>query len=146
MSSLIYVTGNDSKFMHAQEALMPFGITLIQEKVDTEEIQSDSIESVAHDKAKKAFTVLQKSLFVNDAGWIIPSLNGFPGPYMKFVNEWFSPQDFLNLMRDKTDRRIILRQVIVFTDGKMTKEFIHDETGEIVKEARGKASLLWIKW
>ncbi len=60
---------------------------------------------------------------------------------MKHVDPCFEAQDFLNLMQDKNNREIILRQVIVAVDGTGEKHvFRHETRGEILKEARGGGS------
>ncbi len=138
-----YITGNPDKVRSANQLLSEFNIEVNQKKVDIDEIQSDSIEEIAIDKAKKAFELIKEPLFVNDAGWLIPALNGFPGPFMKFVNDWFSATDFLNLMKDHENREIILREVTVYIDKDQTKIFTHDVKGTILKEifeGEGKSS------
>ena len=37
----------------------------------------------------------EAAIVVADTSWSIPSLNGFPGGYMKDVAEWFTPEDFI---------------------------------------------------
>jgi XTP/dITP diphosphohydrolase len=51
---------------------------------------------------------------VTDVGFYIEALNGFPGPLIKLINEWFSAEDFLNLMRGKNNRRIVIRECLVY--------------------------------
>lgn len=57
---------------------------------------------------------------------------------MKLVSHCFVAQDFLNLMINKDNREVILRQVVVAVDnfGKQTI-FSHETRGEILREARG---------
>ncbi len=136
--TIIYVTGNKFKISAAQHYLNGKGITILQESADTKEIQSEDIEEVALDKAKKAYEVIKKPLLVNDAGWIILALNGFPGPFMKFMNEWFSSEDFLALMKDKKDKTVILRDVYVYYDGKKSKIFSYDYKGKMLNETKGE--------
>lgn len=140
---IYYVTGNESKFKTAVAYLEPLGIILEQKVLDVEEIQPDSIVKVSEDKVKKAFKIAHVPLFVNDSGWEIPALNGFPGPYMKYMNDWFSPDDFLRLMEGKPDRRIILKQVITYVDKNGTKVFENDTEGivlEKVGDSPGRSS------
>lgn len=134
---LFYVTGNRSKFQNAKNLMSEFGVNIEQSAVKIHEIQSDSIEEVAQDKARQAFDQLRQPLFVNDAGWIIPALGGFPGPYMKFINQWFTSQDFLSLMQDRNDRTIILREYIVYVDENTTKTFTQDVVGKVLTEIKG---------
>src|SRR2546429_6533909 len=136
METLLYVTGNQSKFENAKNLMKSFGIEIEQDDLYIQEIQSDSAEEITTDKAQKAFEILKKPLFVNDASWIIPALNGFPGPYMKYINEWFVPQDFINLTSGRENRQVILRDTIVYADENFTKTFSHDIHGTILDEAK----------
>lgn len=138
MNSIVYVTGNHSKFTTAQQFLQVFKINLLQEKLNIAEIQSESIEEISQDKAKKAFEILKKPLFVNDSGWYIDALNGFPGPYMAYINKWFTIEDFLRLMNGQQNRKITLQQVVTFIDHNQCKTFSHSSPGQILTEARGK--------
>lgn len=133
---LYMVTGNNDKFKDAYYFLSQYGIEIEQKILDIPEIQSESIEKVAIDKAQKAFDCIKQPLFINDSGWKIPSLNGFPGPYMKYINNWFTADDFLALMRDKQDRTIVLEQVYVYRDAKETKVFIYEYNGTILEEKK----------
>jgi non-canonical purine NTP pyrophosphatase (RdgB/HAM1 family) len=136
--TLYYITGNDSKFETAKGYFEPLGVEIIQKKLDIYEIQSDSTEEIAVDKANKAFIELKHSLIVNDSGWYITALKGFPAAYMKLVSHCFVAQDFLNLMQDKDNREVILKQVVVAVDDYGNKTvFRHETKGEMFREARG---------
>jgi XTP/dITP diphosphohydrolase len=136
---LPYVTGNHIKFKLAATIMRDFGVELTQTKLDITEIQSEEGEIVARDKATRAFEQLQKPLVSSDDFWLIPGLNGFPGPYMKSINMWFTLEDWLRLTRDLTDRRIILRQVAVYQDAHQQKLFSADIEGTLLREARGSS-------
>lgn len=133
------VTGNEQKYKDAQAVCTPYGIAIERQKVKITEMQSDSIEEVAISKAEQAYAELQKPLVVNDAGWRIPTLNGFPGAYMRYINECFAAEDFLRLMDGKTDRRIYLIDVIAYHDGKEIKTFTVETEGKITEHSRGIA-------
>jgi non-canonical purine NTP pyrophosphatase (RdgB/HAM1 family) len=134
---ILYVTGNSAKLRTAQNFLQEMGIEVEQGVVDVDEIQSESIEKIALDKARKSFEILQRPLIVNDSGWFFLGLNGFPGAFMKYVNQWFSGENFLDLTRNLKDRRVILKQVIVWTDGKDFKVFEHDTHCFLHREIKG---------
>lgn len=123
MKSLIYATGSKAKFEYVVKLLADVPLVLEQRKVDVDEIQSDVPEKIAERKARDAFATIREPLFVTDTFWAIPALNGFPGAYMKDVNQWLSAGDFLKLMEGKEDRRIIAKDVITYTDGTTTKQF-----------------------
>ena len=137
LSSLKFVTSNSLKFLAASQACREHNITLDQANVDFIEIQSDNGEDIARHKAAAAFAELQSPVVVSDDTWSIPGLGGFPGPYMKSINQWFTPADFLRLTVDLTDRRIILRQEVVFQDATQQKAFAIDTPCLLLKEIRG---------
>lgn len=134
---LIYVTGNLNKFNHAKVYWAKLGIDLEQRKLEIDEIQSDSISEIAKDKAQKAFNIIKQPLIVSDSGWFIPALNNFPGPFMKYLNQWFSTEDFLALMKDKSDRTILFVHVVAVADKRGVKVFEQKIEGTILEKPDG---------
>ncbi len=137
MRELLYLTGNAMKFRQASLVCEPFDISLQRTTADIPEIQAETGEPIAQDKSAKAFALLQKPLVVSDDSWIIPGLRGFPGPYMKYMNDWFTLADWVHLTKDLTDRTIILRQIVVYQDSSTQQLFSVDITGELLSEPRG---------
>lgn len=137
MKKVLFVSGNKRKIWQAETVLGPYGIELETVETSVPEIQSHDPLEVSVSKAKAAYEQLQKPLLVSDHVWSIPALKGFPGAYMKDVNKWFEPKDWLALMRDKKDRRAILTEVLVFIDAKRIKSFTADYPSKIIHEARG---------
>jgi len=135
---LYFVTSNKDKIFLAKKNLEPLGIKFDNKPFEIPEIQSDNDREVAIRKAVDAFGFFQNPLFVSDDSWYIPSLNGFPGPYMKNINQWLNAEDLIRLMEPYENRKIILRQTICFTDGKETKIFSQDNNGIILNEPQGK--------
>ena len=139
MTSIAFATSNKLKFQVADEACRPYGIELNRVPIDLVEIQSDNGEAIARHKATAAFAALNQPLVISDDTTSIPGLGGFPGPYMKYMNEWFTPGDFLRLTRDLKDRRLILRQVVVYQDASQQIAFTADISCSILKEIRGES-------
>lgn len=135
---VIFVTGNKSKYESAVEKLKPFSIELKQSKLDIIEPQEENIEKVAESKAKQAFDILKGPVLVADTGWNIPSLNGFPGPFMHFVTDWFTVEDWSNLLKDKDDRRIQLINTVAYKDWKHLKIFRAVRKATILEEPKGE--------
>lgn len=54
MKKITYVTGNWSKIMSAKNILEPLGIEVDNVKMETTEIQADTVEEVAMHSAKEA--------------------------------------------------------------------------------------------
>lgn len=135
---LYFVTGNKAKIAHAHIALDHEKIAFMVKNLPLKEIQSDSISTIAHHKAQAAFELLKEPLVVKDDGWFFNGLNGFPGPYMKYVNQWFTAQDFLTLLADKPDRRITFREVICYVDAKREEIFENEVIGSVIKHPAGE--------
>ncbi len=129
-----YVTGNASKFQNAAAFFRRQGMDIAQEKLRLNEIQASAGEEVALHKARDAFELIHQPLFVNDASWSISALNGFPGPYMKYIVSWFSAEDILDLMQHKDDRTVILRDIIVYKDHAHEKVFVNEVRGAILRK------------
>jgi inosine/xanthosine triphosphate pyrophosphatase family protein len=139
MKEVLFVTGNTAKVRHAQAVCRSFGITIRQSLFSADEIQGEDAVIIARDKARKAYDNLQEPLVVSDDSWIVPGLRGFPGPYMKSVNDWFTVDDWLHLTNTLTDRRIILRQIAVFQDADGQHVFTRDIEGILVHEKHGSS-------
>ncbi len=54
------------------------------------------------------------------------------------MSDWFEAVDFLNLMKDKEDRAVIIENVAVYKDKDQIKTFVSRRTGKILSEARGE--------
>lgn len=135
---ILCATGNTVKFNIGKHALGRYDIELIQTKVAIDEIQhSDPLKIVAH-KAKQAYQEIRKPVIVTDDCWSIPSLNGFPGGFMKYINDWFTPDDFLQLMDKKSDRTIYLEQYVAYCDGGEPKIFFSKIPGKMITTAKGE--------
>lgn len=135
---LYYATGNAHKINTAKLYLKEFDIEIEGKKLDLVEEQSDSVEEVALSKATQAFEILKSPLIVTDAGWFINALNGFPGLFMKYINQWFRPEDFLKLIDGQNDRSIILKEGLCYIDKDGSKVFTQKVRGEILMQAYGK--------
>jgi len=134
-NTLIYVTGNKVKFDVAYEVFLNTGIALSQKKLSTPEIQSKSVQEVAKYSAAWASKELNKPVFVTDAGFFIEALNGFPGPFIKFVNQWFSAEDYVNLMQGKTNRTIIIQDCLAYCHpGEEPMVFTGEYRGQLASE------------
>ncbi len=140
---LLYITGNQHKIETANDHLKPFGVLVEGMKIEgIIEPQENDIVEVSISKAKQAFQQVRKPLIVSDASWMFSALKGFPGPYMHDVNNWFEPSDFLNLMKWKENREVILRECVTYIDENQFKTFVCDSKGVVLEEAQGEGTSL----
>ena len=134
-----FVTSNPRKIEEAGSVLKDYSIVVEPLQIGIDEIQHHDPLRITEAKVKTAYEKVGQPVVVNDSSWEIPALGGFPGGYMKDVVGWFTAEDFLALMKDKNDRRIILHDVVAYFDGDQSKLFIYDQTGVFINEPRGEA-------
>jgi XTP/dITP diphosphohydrolase len=140
MKEIIFVTGNSRKLGEAKSSCSLFDIEIKQQSLSIDEIQSHEPSIIALQKAAKAYEILTKPLVVNDAYWTIPALNGFPGGYMKDVAEWFTPEDFISLVRNKVDKSVVITECVVYQDATSVKTFKKEFRGVIGEVPKGKGN------
>jgi non-canonical purine NTP pyrophosphatase (RdgB/HAM1 family) len=137
MKNIIFLTGNKRKIREARSSCDLFDINIEPKSVFINEIQDHDPINITKQKARDAFKAIKKPLIVNDAFWSITALNGFPGGYMKDVSEWLESQDFINLMKDKKDKSIIITDCTVYIDKNGMKVFSKEIPCEFVMEPKG---------
>lgn len=131
-----FVTTNAYKFEVAQKffATLPAGdFSIVQYDIETPEIQDDSEERIAEQSALWVSQQLGELAVASDVGFHINSLGGFPGPFVKYANNWLQPNDVLNMMRQHTDRSAYFVDVLaVASPNGMTQSFITRTPGAII--------------
>lgn len=138
MSKVIFSTGNWHKAAHATEVCESYGIDLVQNKLEIDEIQSEDGEKIVIDKVNKAYEILQEPVVVSDDSWSITGLNGFPGPYMKSMNHWLSVEDFLRLTEHLENREIFLIGYLAYKDKNTTKVFVQKREAYLLRVPKGE--------
>ena len=135
---IYFITYNHQKFASLQKLLHLLGVDLRQLEYDFDEGRGLDIQTIAKSKlaqAKKAFP--NKRLIVDDRGFFIPALKGFPGPFVKLLLDSFSYPGIIKLMQGETDRRAIFSFAVGYFDGEKDHIFVADEEGFIIDEPRG---------
>ena len=131
-----FVTTNSYKFEVAQQffARLPENdFTVVQYDIETPEIQDDSEAKIAEQSALWVSRQLGELAIASDVGFRIDSLGGFPGPFVRYANNWLQPNDVLNLMRSHSDRSARFVDVLaVATPEGESKVFVTETPGSIV--------------
>jgi XTP/dITP diphosphohydrolase len=117
METITFVSTNQNKFFEVQSILLTRNITIDFSKIHLVEIQSDSLEEIAREKAKTAFAKVGRQVIVEDDGLFIDSLSGFPGQYSSFVFKTIGNDGILKLLASSTKRSAYFRSVIAFYNG-----------------------------
>lgn len=138
------VTGNWAKIAQAKEVLEPLGIEVDNVKMDTVEIQADSVEEVAAYSASWASKELKCNIVKNDTGIMIDALKGFPSAYTHYVQDTISEDGILKLMKGVENRKAQFVQALSFCEyGKEPVVFTSITKGSIAKRKSGKYGWCW---
>lgn len=109
---LIFITGNKGKWQIANDVFSKYGIKLDYQKIDTPEIQTLVVEGVAEYSAKYASKKLNAAVIVSDVAYYIEGLGGFPGPFIKFINQTLTAEQILDLMKNVKDRSMVIKECL----------------------------------
>lgn len=117
METITFVSTNQNKFFEVQLILSTQNVSVEFAKISLVEIQSDSLEEIAREKAKTAFAEVGRQVIVEDDGLFIDSLGGFPGPYSSFVFRTIGNDGILKLLTGSTNRSAYFCSLIAFYNG-----------------------------
>jgi XTP/dITP diphosphohydrolase len=128
---LVFVTGNEGKFREARAMLSKHGIELERTDMEIDEIQDRDVEKVARVKAKFAYSVLKRPLFVEDTGLCIGAMNGYPGNLIKHFLSAIGMEGILKCMEGRP-RSAEGVSVVAYADGNgRVKTFVGKVKGKI---------------
>ncbi len=113
---ITYVTGNWAKVESAKQILEPLGIEVDNVKMDTTEIQANTVEEVAMHSAKEASDRLKCTVLKNDTGLYVEALNGFPGPYTHYVDEKLGEGGLLKLLEGQENRKACFIEAFAYCE------------------------------
>ena len=116
---IVFASTNHKKYCEVQSILSTYDrITVDFVQTELTEVQSDSLEGIAKEKAKDAFNKVARPVIVEDDGLFIDTLDGFPGPYSSYVFKTIGNAGILKLLSDLSSRSASFRSMIAFHDGK----------------------------
>jgi XTP/dITP diphosphohydrolase len=130
------VTGNPNKA--AEVAAFFLGsLNVTHISLDLPEHRSDDVGEIARGKAEFAYRQLKIPLIVDDTGFFIDALNGFPGPYAAYVLHAIGNAGILKLMAGETTRTARFTTAIAYADGQEVRVFTGTIDGLIADTPRG---------
>lgn len=102
-----FITSNQGKIKSLENTLklQNIDVTVLAKNLDIMEPQFDSVQEVSKFKAETAFKIIKAPVLVEDGGFSVFSLNGFPGVYTKYVLKTLGADGILRLMQGNNDRR-----------------------------------------
>jgi XTP/dITP diphosphohydrolase len=105
--------------------------------LEVPEHRSSDVAEIARIKAHYAYSQLNTPLIVDDTGFFIDALNGFPGTYAAFVLHSIGNAGILKLMEGIPDRTARFTTGIAYADEHGIQVFTGTLEGRIAKNPRG---------
>ncbi len=135
--SLYFATTNEGKVNSMRRYLE--GYDVVQLPLHLEEPRTFDVENIAVSKVEQAYNHIRMPVFSIDAGFFVPSLNGFPGSFVNPILETIGLEGILKLVEDKSDegRKAFFREALAFKYNNTVVTFVSDVYGSIVSP-RGK--------
>jgi XTP/dITP diphosphohydrolase len=139
---VFFATGNIHKFNEARSILNSYGIATGMLKLKGDEIQSESLQKIAETSVINAFKRCRLPIFVEDAGFFIDALSGFPGPYAAYVYQTVHNSGIIKLMDKVKQRKANFESIIAYCDDQTFNQplsFHGEVQGEITIAEREEA-------
>ena len=138
LKNIFFATTNEGKCATLKDNLgEEFKVTMID--LDITEPQADTVEEIVTFKGDTAFQLIQKPVIVQDSGFVIPALNNFPGPYIKYILDSIGVEGLLKLMKGVTDRRCYFIGCTCYTDKDSQHIFtFKSDEGTLSEDIRGE--------
>ncbi len=142
---ILFLTSNVAKVSLAKERLSKYGIDVIHQPYEFIEARSLDLEVVARGKAQQAIDCLNDNFLIEDSGFYIEALKGFPGTFVKLAFDTLGDKRLTSLVKDELNNKAIVKSVLVYGNPK-TKElklFTGLYEGTIAPKPAGKNIRGW---
>ncbi len=136
----VFVTGNANKHREAEAIL---GRPLERIAIDLPELQAATTQDVALAKATAAFAMLSRPVIVEDAGFELVGLGGFPGPFIKYWEQLGGLASICKTADGLVDRGAVAVCVLGLCDGSGARVVEGRIAGTISREPRGEHGFGW---
>lgn len=137
---LVFATGNSGKVEEMKPIFEDTEFSLVQRKVDIDEIDALDVEDVAQRKVEDSYKELDDEVvIIEDTGFYVEGLNGFPGAKAAFFDYTCGAENLLKLLDRSKNRSAYFKTAIAIKTPKEVKIFTGKMTGKIPEEPRGEA-------
>ena len=140
LEALTLVTGNSFKLREARRIT---GFDLAGADVDLPEIQDLDMQTVLEEKGREAWSRLRKPVVVEETGFEIAAMNGFPGPLVKWMLEAMGPDGLARTALGLGNPRGTAVCQLLAVDGEETLFAEGKTEGILVSPPRGEDGFGW---
>ena len=135
---LCLITHNPNKIREFRQMLEPKYLIEVLE-LEYPELRSDDPCEIVELAAKQLAEKLQKNVIVEDSGFFIESVDGFPGTCTAYIHKRIGNKGFLKLMKSEKKRKVHYKSAIGFCiPGEKAVSFLGIEEGKMSMRESGK--------
>ncbi len=134
------VTGNPNKVLEAERIC---GFSIQHAQIDLPEIQSALLAEVANEKAREAWRQIKSPVIVDETGLELASMNGFPGPLVKWMLDAIGPDGIARTVSALGDPRAAAVCMLAYYDGSAHCTGEGRTEGVLVRPPRGDNGFGW---
>lgn len=134
------VTGNKNKLLETERIL---GFRPDAHELDLPEIQSLDLQTVLEEKGAEAWRRLRRPIVVEETGFELAALNGFPGPLVKWMLEAVGADGIARTGVALGDTRATARCGLLYRDGDTVILAEGTTSGRLVTPPRGGDGFGW---
>lgn len=136
---ITFVTGNENKFKEIQAVLSDIEMAAI----DLPEIQELDSKKVILAKLEEAKKVIEGEVIVEDTSLVFDSMNGLPGPLIKWFIQALEPKGLAKLA-ERSDSQLAEAVVTIgYSDEKDNVLFFEGKIAGRIVSPRGEAGFSW---
>ena len=136
--TITLITSNPNKLREFKAVLEP-EVKVEHMKLEYPELRSDSPEEIVKLAAKQLADMLGKAVVVEDSGFFIRALSGFPGTCTAYVFKRIGNEGLLRVMKNVKDRACYYKSAIGYCEpGEDAVAFSGVEEGRVAQKVRGK--------
>ncbi|MEM1247558.1 MAG: non-canonical purine NTP pyrophosphatase [Acidobacteriota bacterium] len=140
LPDFVLVTGNDNKRRETERIL---GRSVAIEPLDLPEIQSGEVEEVLREKGREAYRRLQRPVVVEETALALSSMNGFPGPLVKWMLDAIQAEGIARAAIALGDPRATALCALLYVDGETSVMAVGETRGDLTLPPRGDHGFGW---
>lgn len=138
-----FISGNRHKIEEVEKILASFGVDVVSVDCRIEELQTENVSGLVHDKLVKAFELIGRPLFVEHTGLYLDGLNGLPAGLTQIFWDRLKEDRFAALVAGLGNSAVIAKTVVGYCDGRTIHQFEGAVKGHVPLAPAGPTGFQW---
>jgi XTP/dITP diphosphohydrolase len=136
---ITFITSNPRKKKIFENLFKDQDVMVITKNIKIPEIQADDSEEVVSFATKYCSQLLNSPVVKIDTGFFVEELNGFPGPFVHYIDKQLGCEKFLKILKGAKNRKAYIKVALGYCEpGEKPVIFSHKIPGVIVDKIKYK--------